>query len=1120
MDIIQPSCPTCCDGKITITVEKPGVFFSIDNGTSWHGADVAFGTYKTFQNLCAGVYHIRVAPQNGIKNLQCHKTIKIELIGDGTSCYTDETLDCTIPDGFAYVETKDFTSFPKNSGDETFSIIACCNNTEVPVCQEVITVVINTDLVTSLTNYLDAIVGVIEGTYDTTQVQVVRTGNRLRFLFKNGFIPGGCPCSKYTFSYSSSIGRGSVDFDNKTLQCCAYENDCTNATDTFSIKTTFGVCSTTEPIIGTVRFNLTCGSHFTNTIDLGSYPGNGGNYLTEIQDLFAWINAQAVLGGYNIVFGIDNITDSGDCRTVYATLQFGFSLLPEGCNCESSSVIMEIRNLPSIIEYTFDLLNCCKSGCPECPECPTCPDCNADCETCTSYRAIFDLTGMLYDGAILLLTDIATDDICTSVDPNTKIFNTLTSFEDQVAALATDINTFSDPGISASSIGQILIIQWDAPALLPTCCGGTIDWSVEDTAFVDPQPAQYKTSTPTCTPVCPEPNVECPCVNPPGFFSVIFKITHQTNPLDTFRLSFLLDCNGTVVSFDGNPFFGDPDYDVFRDNIITSFNGVAYPIGGTYVNPDKIRILIPNSVLGVCTCETIDLVSVSVVDGNDITEQVAIETFIPEKDCCDREKEFPCGEGGGDCPECYCINPLGDYSFLDVVIPFAWASNSPCAIVSVTPTIAKFEILCNNIVVYTETNYINLQSETAFVQSLKDNFTNFNAARPNPGVYNFFVDQDWLLNTAGVVCPCDKVQLRVTTEVDCATGWQQTFQSALRTMNCCEGNTFPCEAIYGCQGTACLQPPGYFAVSYNMPSFYVYGQYTQLTLYVLCPNLNSSVYIYVGPVHTPSLSLNPTNIISDLTGSVAYTYYDNLAEKLYIGVPQSVLGSCPCDNAVIAIYYNAPGFPPYVPPQYNLLFQNAYKPLNCCAGKCPPITTTSGGNECNSNIFFETGYYSDVSGQDFYNSGTYTPESGYGILQKNTTVGSLTNGKYRAIFNALKGCIDDDCCPTLIAMDAPRILGGYLQSGANHRYKFYNAANTQIAQSANGLNNQALNVPIQACDGVFELYFTIEIEAGPMYVDYTLTSGTVYLVGFTIKCGSVITKVHMILTDTFTLNFV
>lgn len=144
--IIPPSCSTCSDGKIVVSVKGPyrPYYFSIDGGQTWHPPDYFGGTTKTFSGLAPGVYDVLVTADRcpTDMNFTCllHEVVWLrpeEKKSDGCCVPVEACGRCAVPPccgpvwyvPYRAVEGKAFFSF-WSSGDvpaQVYVLGPCCD---------------------------------------------------------------------------------------------------------------------------------------------------------------------------------------------------------------------------------------------------------------------------------------------------------------------------------------------------------------------------------------------------------------------------------------------------------------------------------------------------------------------------------------------------------------------------------------------------------------------------------------------------------------------------------------------------------------------------------------------------------------------------------------------------------------------------------------------------------------------------------------------------------------------------------------------------------------------------------------------------------------------------------
>ena len=295
MIIKHPTCPTCCDGEITVEMSassKP-YLFSIDGGNTWKGADNPFGSYATFTNLCAGSYDI-VVNYSGNTSNRCIADKKIILEGK----ITENLIDCNIPEGFVLIESEDFLFYEPDT-TKSFTLNHCCLTNKIISCNELLSVSVNTLGVNSVESFVSKIAFVLKQTFNTNQVVVTSENKKLKLLVKKDFIPNNCSCENSKFSWQ---WENSNEVEFKTKECCSYDDGCTNPLNIFT--TEINDLDLNLDVGGTVNrpvsIKIKCGNSEINSFSLGSYSHTSFQSDNNVTNLVNTINANAILAGYDI----------------------------------------------------------------------------------------------------------------------------------------------------------------------------------------------------------------------------------------------------------------------------------------------------------------------------------------------------------------------------------------------------------------------------------------------------------------------------------------------------------------------------------------------------------------------------------------------------------------------------------------------------------------------------------------------------------------------------------------------------------------------------------------------------------------------------------------------------
>lgn len=198
--IKNPSCPTCCDGEILIETSGPPkpLIFSIDSGITWYGPDVFLGSYKTFTNLCAGDYHIRVNLNGNLKST-CVATKKVTLLYE---VIPPEMAACPIDCGTSPGQTVHWNGGP--SWVVNPSIVSTPTNTSI--CSVDITY--QACVATNGTTGTTTLTGVNSATGQTSTVSVAPGLSRVRTA--DGTDYASIDTSPYLISFTEGTAPASI----------------------------------------------------------------------------------------------------------------------------------------------------------------------------------------------------------------------------------------------------------------------------------------------------------------------------------------------------------------------------------------------------------------------------------------------------------------------------------------------------------------------------------------------------------------------------------------------------------------------------------------------------------------------------------------------------------------------------------------------------------------------------------------------------------------------------------------------------------------------------------------------------------------------------------------------
>ncbi len=845
MILKHPTCPSCCDGEITIKMSASGkpYLFSIDGGTTWKGADVYMGSYATFTGLCVGTYDVMV---NLVGNLNrpCIATDKVELMVD--TCYVpDDPLDCSIPETFLLTETDDFT-FYADDGVKTFVVNYCCTALKVTNCNQALTVNVDSTGCTTIEEFVQKIADAIQGSYPSTDVIVEANGKRLKLLIKKGFLPVECICENTTWTYSWD-GAEEVPFSLSSLACCSYDKECSNPDDKFSFTVDVNVGLQGGSRDVSLRVYCDFG---TVTFPLGTYTDVLGNPDLSTDNLVSAITANAIIGGYDIV--------ATKVSVEKIKITVGVNELPEGCECAYSQAELTLGPITNQQTYFGSTLNCCTTAdCPECETCLDCPCVNID----ERFSAVFT-GGSTLTGLNPLNTYRATLSVVCGGIPYAIIGSSFLGNAALSGNVSSILTTFPDLGVNFGPIGGLtqmfrLYFHQDT---MGVCTCETLDDVlliveditvpmtpvVVDTLVGDIDCCINNSEYPTFCPDCPE----APCFNPDGWKNIHDVYINESaiypyGGSGTVTIFMEFACNGVVVN--DRTHILSLSLGATQDDAVQEILLELSQYNPKRLYPEYWRLYIPDTDLaaltGGCDCEDMTVTVYVYPTSFPIVTTIQPASTYPV-DCCTNTLEYNICNNCFDCPDTCsedCPNVEGFYS--------THLNTSPApAVFDSKPKQFKIKVICSdNTVAYTFIG-VSVTGVTLvnFQTKVKESLAAANAYIVNKQNNNFRIG----LPTGEIAaCPdCNGTRLELSMLHPGYGVFSPAFESliAANNLDCCLDADCP-ESF---TNSDCECQPSFDATYYN-PTLVSMPAGTVIEMPILASQASTAtdVWFYVAPVN-------------------------------------------------------------------------------------------------------------------------------------------------------------------------------------------------------------------------------------------------------------------------------